>query len=197
LVDQKMARSQSSTSVGNDTSKKLHTNPNRSFLAAPRTALEAAVAFWLFVWFATIAAGGFFGLLVGGILGLPFGTVYAAVFGVPVLFTTAVLTWASWTWRFRVIPAVVAGAATGILATYCTFNPGFESPFVESIILAAMIGGFFSGTTGLVIFEMMKAETVSVATFRFSLSDLLIRIAVLSALLAAWLWALRTLRVLE
>ncbi len=151
-----------------------------------------AVNFWVMVWLGTSAAGGLFGLLLGCFPGLLFGIIFAAMLGVPVVATVAIVSWALWLSRYRLLIAGLAGAATGVVATLM-LDPGSILGGTSMILLgsAGLLGGlgaaagggwyYFRTDSGKMVQAVDRA-----AVFRFSLRDLFIHITVVAALLGVW-----------
>ena len=167
--------------------------------------------FWVMVWLGTLAAGGLFGLLLGCgwlgalaaggpldlllgcFLGLLFGIIFAAISGAPVVATAAIVSWALWLSRYRLLIAGLAGTVTGVLATLMVGSGPifFRGTPMLLPALAGLIGGlgavagggwyYFRTVPGKVVQAIDRA-----AVFRFSLRDLFIHMTVVAALLGVW-----------
>ncbi len=147
------------------------------------------VAFWMVVWSGTVAAGGVFGLLLGSILGLDFGYIIAGLVGIPIVATTAALSWVCWLSRFRIAVACLAGLLTGVVATlplYGTTRFG-DSQAIMLAIVAGFIGMAGSGSAGAMYWRRgPSSEDASPPRWQYSLGDLFLRMTVVSVLFAAW-----------
>ncbi len=157
--------------------------------------------FWCFVWLGTTAAGGLFGLLVGCfavsmavcILGILVGCIVAGVCAVPVVVTVAVLTWAMWLSRFRVLVAGLVGGLTGLIATGFMSSPGV-SLFGAGAGLLGMFGGSFGGRWyNKKISRLGQTSSNSnLQPWQCTLRDLFARMTVLAMLISAWTWTVKS-----
>lgn len=175
--------------------------------------LADSLEFWFLVWFGTSFAGGIFGVLVAGyavllggqaiggsadvfflgmLLGLIYGFVLAGVCSIPILSTTAVLTWAVWISRFRIVSAAIGGGITGITATLLFDSLQLTLP----ILLAGALGAAGAGLAGRIHDTKMalRLKVVEHRAWQFTLRDLFLRMTVLATTLALWLCLLRLLR---
>ncbi len=177
------------------------------------------VEFWLCVWLGTVGAGGLFGALMGIIamfyegtttgviatgLGVIAGLIIAAVFAIPIVPTAAVLVWAFWLYRFRVLIAAIVGGATGLIAVIKLSNPNVsgsprEIPFAT---LACLLG-----TAGAVLAAMFHGRWtrdrdkssvgVEKQVWQFTLTDLFVRITVIAILFPMWIWLVHTVQMFD
>jgi hypothetical protein len=158
------------------------------------------VNFWYAVWLGTIVAGGVFGaVLMGGIkppagalIGLVTGVISAALFGIPVIGTTAVVAWALWLSRFRIPVAATGGGLTFFVAMWSA------SEYRPLVLLGAIATGAVGGVVAAEIHRRKIALPGGQASvgpsrpWQFSLRDLFVRIAVLAATLSVWIWLIRS-----
>ena len=159
------------------------------------------MVFWLEAWLGTTTAGGIFGILTGGAVGLSdgvlvngvaglfLGAILAGVVGAPIHFTMAVMTWVLWLSRFSAAMSGIAGAMTGIVAASVVF--GWQSYL--PVALAALSGGL-GGALGGGLYRAKFARRPDVhdaqaaPRWQFSIRELLLRFAVLAALISGWNW---------
>ena len=162
------------------------------------------VTFWLYIWLGTLLAGGLFGamlgvlpLLDGEVLdslvgGLIVGPFVAAEFATPIISSIAVLTWAFWLYRYRVLMAVLGGGATGILATIKLFRFFPQSMFLLCVV-ACLFGTVGAGIAVLLHKRWMRSRDTSASgaenqVWQFTLADLFARMTVLAVLFPIWIW---------
>ncbi len=146
----------------------------------------SATPFWLAVWLGTALAGGVFGVVSVGLVGLPFGFVFAGIFGGPVLALAATLAWCFWLSPYRVVTAALAGAATGVVSS-AALNGGGLVDF--SLPLAGLLGGIGAGTGGALHWRRTKAVGTNVETeknepWQFTMGEMFSRMTVFAVLLA-------------
>jgi uncharacterized membrane protein YjjP (DUF1212 family) len=146
---------------------------------------------WTMSLVAIVTAGAVFGLIEGGFAGLIVGGIIATMYGVPIVLTIAVLTWAFWLSRFPPIAAAVAGSATGILATAMSWDRIFSTDYYTAIVLAACIGGIVPGV--VLAYSVRAYRERNPATgkpdregWHFSLADLFWRFTMVAILIAIW-----------
>jgi hypothetical protein len=154
---------------------------------------------WSVALFATAAAGAIFGFTEGEVAGFIVGGIMAAFYGVPILLSFAVITWAFWLSRFMPIMASMAGALTGILSTIMIWDTIFATDFRTAVILAACFGGVIPGVATAYYHRWRKQRHPNAAEFnrcvwQFSLSDMFWRFTVLAVLIAIWAFGLSKLR---
>jgi hypothetical protein len=153
--------------------------------------------FWLRVWGGTTVAGGVFGFLVGcwgdgpavGGFCLIVGVVLAGMFGGFTIANVAFVTWCFWLSRFRVLMGGLAGGVTGVIATLSVI--GWMSP-IDSwtwLAVAGVFGTLGGGLAGGRFHARERLPEVFLQhPWRFTLRDLFIRITVISALLATYVF---------
>ncbi|NLS91227.1 MAG: DUF1559 domain-containing protein [Planctomycetaceae bacterium] len=144
------------------------------------------VVFWLATWLGTILAGGVFGVVNAGPLGLPFGFVFAGMFGVPVLAVAATLTWCFWLSRYRVVMATVAGSATGIVSTIIMFG---DVPFDFHVSLAGILGALGGGIGGGLHWRHTRGVVASAEEnepWQFTMREMFSHVTVFAVLLAVF-----------
>jgi len=173
--------------------KNWNSPPNENRAAHPGLPL----GHWLFVWLGAVAAGGLFGLLAVDFGGLVLGVIIAGVFGVPVVLTFVVLTWALWLPRFSIAVAALAGACIGLLSMAIIPLPLFFLSFAASFVLAACFGAIGSGISANLYSKKLRVTSASnehAANFvwRFSPRDLMLRSTVVSAAIAIWTLGIST-----
>lgn len=149
---------------------------------------------WLIAWLGIALSGGIFGLCLGGGIGFLAGLVIAGVYGLPIIATVAVLTWAFWLMRWQLISATIAGACTGIAST-ALMVMSVGSPFSEDgllIFAAGSLGGFGGGIASYIYWQKrsLPAPIRSSIGWQFSLRDLFLRFTVLAVLIAGWSFAI-------
>ena len=161
-------------------------------VAGARDCFSAPV-FWLLAWLGTMAAGGVYGALEGGVAGLVVGAILAGIFGIPIGITMAATTWLLWLSRFCVAMSAIAGALTGAAATVVTWESYLRFPLYVSILLASIIGGLGSALgSGLYRARYTRWSVghrlLTDSCWRFSLRDLLMRVTIVAAPIGAWAW---------
>lgn len=155
---------------------------------------RTTITFWTLAWVGTTIAGGVFGLVFGCVVGLIIGSMIAGIYAIPIHATVAILTWAFWLARFRVLTAAFAGGVTGVLTTWLIFDAGiFGSELWITATLAALCGSFGTGTVCYWHWKATKSEAKIVdglddSPWQFGLKDLFIRFTVVACLLAGWIW---------
>jgi len=161
---------------------------------------ETILLFWLSVWGGMIAAGGVVGFLVAcGIAGLVhalhgsfIGMLLASVVGVFTIVNVEIVTWCFWLSRFRIAMGCLAGGLTGIMILL----PIVEGePFNASWSWLALAGvlGIGGGLAGYWYHSRAKAlgrQQTRQHRWRFTLRDLFIRVTVIAALLAAYVFVI-------
>jgi hypothetical protein len=168
------------------------------------------LVFWLFAWLGTAISGSFYGLAIlivvaatgpmpGVIVAFPFsmffGFIIAGFFAVPYLSTVAVVTWAFWLSRFRMIAAAVAGGWTGVIAARSLFGD-FPmrpvSPNFDPVVMAGVFGAvgcpLFIHLIGRRILARRKREEKSRGPWQFTLRDLFVHFTALAVLISLWTW---------
>lgn len=166
-----------------------------------RHPLLDGLGFWCFVGLGTAAAGGLFGFLlgclsrtaIGAIVGLIIGCIFAGACAVPVVVTVAVLVWAMWLSRFRLLVGGFAGGLTGLVAT--GFLSSLEvSLFVAGAGLLGMLGGSLGGLlySKKIRFPERASSISNLQPWQFTLRDLFARMTVLAMLISAWTWAVKS-----
>ena len=155
---------------------------------SPPPNLISRVGFWFSFWFAawlgTTLAGGLLGLLLGGPTGVVLGCIVAGFIALPVHVTCAIVTRCLWLAPFRVLVAALAGAATGALAA-CSL--GLE--WVTAAV--AVLGGLGGGVAGVLHSASVGRQNRNIEVapgLAFTLCGLLLRVAVLAAIVPAWVW---------
>lgn len=146
---------------------------------------------WFVAWVGITVAGGVFGLIAGSIPGLMMGPILAAVCGVPLVITFALLTWALWLSRFLPVSATLAGACTGIVSTACVWEQSFLINHVPLVLLAGCIGGTVSGFVTYAYWRKRERPSHHIGGdagvgWQYSLRDLFLRFTVVTVLIAVW-----------
>lgn len=151
--------------------------------------------FWIVTWAGTTLAGGLFGGALGlvGVMhditaplsGLFFGSIWAGGMGLFVFFHLGVICWTFWWLDKPLVAASVAGLLTG----------AFCGVFVFSLLTAPLgaLGAYLTGSQLLKtqIGQKFKA-TIEVAKnnspgrLKFTTTDLLLRMTVISIVIAGW-----------
>lgn len=148
---------------------------------------------WLLAWLGTIAAGGVFGVLEGGVAGLVVGPILAGLVGIPIYITIAITTCLMWLSRFSVAMAGIAGALSGAAATMLIWESYLPLSLYASIVLASILGGL-GGALGSGLYRaryLRRREGHGLPTdsrWRFSLRDLFVRVTIIAGLICAWTW---------
>ncbi len=146
-------------------------------------------------------AGGLFGFGLGAVqmrgfgawVGLAVGFVCASCAAIPVVATAAVITWAFWLSRVRILVAALTGGLTGVLVTL-----GIGKAFV--LVVLAGICGASGAVAASAIHDWScrsqprRAKPSAPGVWQFTLRDLLWRMTVLAALLSVWVWGIESLR---
>jgi len=149
---------------------------------------------WFFAWLGTTVAGAIFGGIAGSAIGLFVGLLIAGFYAVPVVATFAVLTWACWLTRYIVFTAALAGACTGLLSTSMLWDSIFNTDYPSSLVLAGCIGAsisaMFTGYYWSRLDRSARSDDNRKIGWQFSLRDMFIRFSVVTALIAAWTFAL-------
>ncbi len=170
-----------------------------------RTRHQETFLFWYSVLLGTAAAGGVFGFLFGcssgslgnGFLGLGVGFVFASILGVFAIANMLVVAWCFWSFRFPAVLGGLTGGLAGFLASVIADLPEFTGePLAASwkwLALAGLLGAVGGGLAGGWYDSRAKSQGLHPVfrqhRWRFTLRDLFIRIAVISALLAAYVFA--------
>ena len=162
---------------------------------------ETILLFWLSVWGGMIAAGGVFGFLVAcGIAGLVhalhgsfIGMMLVSVVGMFTIVNVEIVTWCFWLSRFRIAMGCLAGGLTGVIISL----PIVEGePFNASwnwLALSGVLGTLGGGLAGCWYHSRAKAlgrQQSRHHRWRFTLRDLFIRVTVIAALLAAYVFVI-------
>ena len=153
-------------------------------------AWETVAGFCALVWLGTAAAGGVFGLVADGCAGLVAGPSLAGLGAVLILPTVVIVSWPLCLSRFRAAVGGVAGSATGIVAVMAVSDPLLiiYLSFGWSIVLAGLIGAA-GGAAAAVWHRSLtrsKETSIDLRRWQFTLRSLLVRVAVIAALLGAW-----------
>ncbi len=148
--------------------------------------------YWFFVGLGTVIAGGVFGLLTGGGIGLFVGPILAGYFYPPVVLFVATLSWALWLERWPWAAGAFGGASTGLLATVMRYDflsidpPLFAPIYGWSLFMAAAIGATCAGMVGQWRWRAIRRTGRSIPAvdgdWSFSLSDMLLRVTVVALL---------------
>lgn len=151
-----------------------------------RRPVSSPVTFWLATWLGTVGAGGVFGGVVEGPLGVPPGFVFAGLFAVPVVVVAAILTWCFWLSRYRVVMAALAGAATGVASSIALNSDGLVDLPVP---LAGLLGAVGGGAVGGLHWWRSRAfvsgrESDGYSAWQFTMREMFLRITVFSVVLA-------------
>jgi hypothetical protein len=139
---------------------------NKNISLAPGEFFDR-LGFWFYSWLGTVAAGGLFGLLLGGLEFLVDGIVLAAIGALICQLIAAFLTWLLRLSRFRVVMTALAGVTTGITSTNLVFsilgNPDFFNiSFWPSVILAGLLGALGSSTGGFCWLAWLTRQGVDI-----------------------------------
>jgi len=176
------------------------TDNSKADKSLARSGNQTSLPFWFLVWGGTTAAGGVFGFLVGCstahpaacILGLGFGVVFASMYGAFTIANVAIVTWCFWLSRYRVLMGCLAGGLTGVIATLFTIGAGPWLSTWGSLALAGLLGTLGGGLAGRSHHSRAKAQGLyqppQQHRWRFTLRDLFLRVTVISALLAAYVF---------
>jgi hypothetical protein len=168
----------------------------RLSLTRKLSALEA-FSFWIWAWLGTAAAGGVFGLIYGGPLGLVFGAVFAGIVAVPIHATIAIVTWAMWLSRLQVASAGLAGGLTGVVGTALLFSPALRIAMSGAMVLAGSLGALGSALTGSLRLWHFRPKGPwdtwhdAPGPWQFTLHDLFVHFTVLALLISLWTCVIR------
>ena len=126
--------------------------------------------------------------LVGGLIVGPF---VAAEFATPIISSIAVLTWAFWLYRYRVLMAVLGGGQTGIFATIKLFRFFPQSMFLLCVV-ACLFGTVGAGIAVLLHKRWMRSRDTSASGGESGMavgaSPTCSRMTVLAVLFPIWIW---------
>jgi hypothetical protein len=147
---------------------------------------------WIVAFFATVIAGGIFGVLYD-FLGIIAGPLIAFGIGIFVIPSVAALTWALLLSRFANIAAAFAGAATGVLSVLLNRQLlNFVFRDVESsLIVAGCIGAIVPGVATTYYMHRRRQRhkrhgIPETPAFKFSLQSLFLRMTVVAIIVAMW-----------
>jgi len=163
---------------------------NESVYGRTARAWHAGAYFSAVVWLGTATAGGVFGLVAGGAAGLLAGPIIAGVIAVPILATVVMVSWPLSLSRFRTAVGGIAGSATGVVSViaYSDELSHIYLSFGWSIVLAGLIGG--AGGAAAAAWHgwltRSKETAFDVRRWQFTLRSLLVRVAIIAALMGAW-----------
>lgn len=144
------------------------------------------VPFWISAYFGTVVAGGAFGLLIGGWAGVIVGCFLAALVGAAIHMIAAILTWCFWLSPFRVVVAIIAGAATGTICSAVAVMFGQDSSLAFlSGALGAAGGGMGGGLYWLfALGQSLDSDPYKNRRWQFTMRDIFVYMTLLSILLA-------------
>jgi hypothetical protein len=210
LRDQKSNPTEIEATIGVETSAK-GTMGSPSPQEVRQLEFTEGLVFWTVAWLGTAVSGGLFGvamMLMAAPSALPFffvplivGFFVAGFWAIPFLGTVAVVTWAFWLSRFRMLAAAVAGGWTGVMASCFVLGGLYSGPLGPGstdsgglnygyVILAGVFGAvgcpLFIYWFGRKIFFKNKKRGASNAPWQFTLRDLFVHFTVLAVLISLW-----------
>jgi hypothetical protein len=143
-------------------------------------------------------------LVEGGIAGCLIGAIIAACFGLPILLSIAIVSWACWLLPYSYLPAGIAGAVTGAISTAVTWDAilmsDFTIPdFTWAVMTAACIGGAVPSLATWFFLRWQRqfaqnSDAIRDIHWQYSLRDLFVRFTLIAALVAAWTIAIAKFR---
>jgi hypothetical protein len=171
-----------------------HSSQNR-----PQWRFFESSIFWLLAWLGTVVSAGLFLAIASPSTPerpaiLLIGSLLVGSFGIPIVSTIAIATWAFWLSRFRVYTASLAGGLTCVLSYVFSLREA-HSDVGECWVYVLQIA--FCGAVGCPLFaywphrfflgEIKRQEYQT--PWQFTLKDLLVRFTVLAVLISIWVSA--------
>ena len=151
--------------------------------------------FWLITWTGTTIAGSLFGGVLGlfglaynplaPLLGLLYGALWAAPVGLFVFVHLGVVFWALRWLRKPLLPAIIAGALTGLICGLLFLSPITAPLGAAGAYMAG--NAFLKTSSGKNFLDKIRAiEDKSLGAMKFTMMDMLLRVTVLAVFIAGW-----------
>jgi hypothetical protein len=160
------------------------------------------LAFWCCAWLGATIAGSFYagycGVSGSSLAGFFLGFAFAGMTAFPILLTAAVITWALWLSRFRLIMATLAGAIIGLASAKMPSMNNFSDMTwifgrvgssdivpVFFVAVACPLSSFFCCRK---LRPRLEGQSENGQRWQFSLRDLFVHFTILAVFISLWTW---------
>ncbi|NQT39667.1 MAG: hypothetical protein HQ581_19370 [Planctomycetes bacterium] len=147
----------------------------------------------------TMIAAGIVEFELDGFPGTAWGIMLlVGAFGLPVNMAVVIIGWTTWTSRYRVALAGLAGGLTCLLPIWSAFFVMHQLPVANLLVLAIPTGtGILGGVAGAIVYQKGNRSQRQCrrvddkGVWQFTLRDMFLRMTVLAILLSASAWYVR------